>query len=137
MPDTTTTPTQDERNTSCEARIDSELAATAETIAGFWTREERACATNNEERREENFEEMANYVLGVSVERVYTIQMSTGGPGDQFEVSVDSEGDITRIVYRFLDWYDGATRNVSLSTESGKAIERYCAYILEGFGYDQ
>jgi hypothetical protein len=37
-------------------------------------------------------------------------QISTGGPGDQFEFEVDPEDyEVQTITYRFLDWFDGAS----------------------------
>ena len=43
---------------------------------------------------------------------VYMIQFSCGGPSDHFEVFVDSDGDVVKAEYVFLDWYDGARRRV-------------------------
>jgi len=51
-------------------------------------------------------------VLDVSKAIVYTILLSTGGPHDEFRVTVD-HGEIVRIEYRYLDWYDGASRFLS------------------------
>jgi hypothetical protein len=44
---------------------------------------------------------------------VVRVQMSTGGPGDEFEVYIDpNDGEIVKIIYRFLDWFDGAEREL-------------------------
>ncbi len=43
---------------------------------------------------------------------VYRVQMSWGGPSDEFEVFVDEDKEIVRIDYVFKDWFDGARRNL-------------------------
>jgi len=43
---------------------------------------------------------------------VYRIQFSWGGPSDHFEVFCDREGDVEKVEYVFLDWFDGARRRV-------------------------
>ena len=43
---------------------------------------------------------------------MYRVELSYGGPQDYFDVFVSDDGDIERIEYRFLDWFDGATRVV-------------------------
>ena len=41
----------------------------------------------------------------------YRVQMSWGGPGDEFIVTIEGR-DITEISYRFMDWFDGASRQL-------------------------
>jgi len=41
---------------------------------------------------------------------LYRAQISTGGPGDQFELYVDEDGEIAKIAYVFLPWFDRAER---------------------------
>lgn len=50
--------------------------------------------------------------ISMSSRRLITIQFSWGGPSDEFEVTVDEDGDIDRIDYIFKDWWDGARRTL-------------------------
>lgn len=50
--------------------------------------------------------------LAVTTLRVVRIDLSTGGPGDWFEVFVDENNDVTSIVYHFNDWFDHAERTL-------------------------
>lgn len=54
----------------------------------------------------------AELPLGVFEERLITVELSMGGPGDRLECRVDADGDVTRIEYVFLDWFDGARRTL-------------------------
>ncbi len=51
------------------------------------------------------------------------VQMSWGGPSDQFECELDDEGNIDEVKYRFMDWFDGAERTISLSAHP--SLERF------------
>lgn len=65
-----------------------------------------------EELKELGDETIQSYqegILAVDKHVVYFVQLSTGGPGDGFYLTVD-DGEITRIEYEFLDWFDGARR---------------------------
>ena len=58
-------------------------------------------------------ESWSESVLGRDkLHEVYRVQFSWGGPSDHFEVFVDSDGDVIKAEYVFLDWYDGARRKV-------------------------
>ena len=50
--------------------------------------------------------------LSIDLKTVYTILLSTGGPGDELDVTI-SDGEIVRIEYVFKDWYDGARIDVT------------------------
>ena len=56
---------------------------------------------------------MENLLDFRKVHEVYRVQLSTGGPGDDFWLYVDPEDrEIERIEYAFLDWFDGARREL-------------------------
>lgn len=48
--------------------------------------------------------------------RVFRVLLSTGGPGDWFDLEVDDRGDVVGAEYVFQDWYDYAYRQVTDST---------------------
>jgi len=62
--------------------------------------------------------------------RTVTILLSGGGPQDQFELDYDEDGDLIVGRYRFLDWYDGATRR--LSSDRAQLVADTFGVYLEG-----
>ena len=51
-------------------------------------------------------------------EGYYRLQLSWGGPSDEFRIYTDSSKTIHDIEYWYLDWYDGACVNVPKHTIS-------------------
>lgn len=43
----------------------------------------------------------------------FRYQLSWGGPSDEFRFYVDENFNITKIEYAFLDWFDGATKELT------------------------
>lgn len=119
------------RETACEERIDTELASRIEDMAHIVRREERACLVGNEDKREVNFEEWNNYPRSVSKSTLITIQLSWGGPSDEFEVEINEDREIVAIRYRFKDWFDGAMRELSPGSRDWEAAERFLSYLTE------
>lgn len=79
---------------------------------------------------EEATERMWELPLGVSESRVYRIDLSTGGPGDWYEVHADDDKTVTRIVYHFNDWFDHAER--TLDGDEFDAIEEFARRVVPG-----
>ena len=48
----------------------------------------------------------------------FRLQLSWGGPGDEFRIYVDYDKSIDYIEYWYLDWYDGASVRVGSDTDS-------------------
>lgn len=92
------------RQATCEERIDDELAWEIKRIHKIQRRLDKGI--------EDAYDEQSEWPLSIETKRTVVIQVSTGGPGDQFECDVDDEGIIEQVTYRFLDWFDGATRPV-------------------------
>lgn len=63
--------------------------------------------------------------LSVEVIRTVKILLGTGGPGDWFEATIDSDGDITRIEYHFNDWFDHAEINVTDDEDARAFCEQF------------
>lgn len=108
------------REESCEARIAGELASREESIAALYERIDNA----DDDRAAEELDE---YPLSIDKQTVYVVLLSTGGPGDQIEITCDANGDVIRVEYRFLDWFDGAVTTV----EEDSAVYRYAESIAE------
>ncbi|MHA2428652.1 MAG: hypothetical protein ACXADB_11575 [Candidatus Hermodarchaeia archaeon] len=89
---------------TCAERINDQLKGRLEDM-------EPECGVCVDEWCDEHINQ--NSVLWLNRQTVYRIQLSTGGPGDDFFVTIDDGGEITRIEYQFLDWYDGARVEVT------------------------
>ncbi len=98
---------------TCEERIDEHLESRAEDFLGFMN----GMSSDDDDTREETLEEFGNYGLCVDFVEPFTFddqdegylryQLSWGGPGDELRFY---DG---RVEYWFLDWFDGASRDVS------------------------
>jgi hypothetical protein len=64
--------------------------------------------------------------LSVDTKKITTICLSWGGPADYLEVT-HVGADIEKVVYRYSDWYDTATRYVL----EDSALYEYARNIIE------
>ena len=69
------------------------------------------------------------YAAGSSMKRLLTIELSGGGPSSHIEATIDEDGYVERATYHFLDWFDGARRNISKDSH----MFRYVELIAEGY----
>ena len=98
---------------TCEERIGEHLESRADDFLGFMN----GMSSDDDDIREETLEEFSNYGLCVDFVEPFTFddqeegylryQLSWGGPGDELRFYGD------RVEYWFLDWFDGASRDVS------------------------
>jgi hypothetical protein len=103
------------RDKKCEDRIDSHLAGRIADLAEIRARMEDAQAESRWDDADDAQAEYDEFALCMDLKVTAIIQISTGGPGDQFEVDLERgphgwERADTHVTYRFLDWFDGATR---------------------------
>lgn len=112
---TTTQPT-------CADRIAQELADREAQIKAMLEQAEDSEYYGDEEAIHE-------LALSITVEKVATICLSWGGPADYLEITY-GEGGISKMVYRFSDWFDTAT----LEVEKGSYLWNYGVMMLEGIG---
>ena len=78
---------------------------------------------------EQSIEEQEEYQEPLAIDR-YTelrIQLSTGGDGDGYRITIDREGEIVKGVYYWEDW--GVYEEVPLSKEELATISE--AYYIE------
>lgn len=100
---------------TCEDRIGAQLAGRIEDLNRMTDQISDAQAEERWDDAEEAQEELDAFPLSVDLKTTMVVQISTGGPGDQFEIEV-VKGEYgweladTHATYRFLDWFDGATR---------------------------
>jgi hypothetical protein len=121
----------DTRNTSCDERIDANLASRIEDLEGLMNRINGDDVDDGDEAQEE----LDEFALSMELRTTMVVQISTGGPGDQFEIAVVNNGhgwelDADKATYRFLDWFDGSTR-----TTDDPAVMAYLANMVERMSY--
>jgi hypothetical protein len=61
--------------------------------------------------------------LSVMKQTTIIVQMSWGGPSDQFRCEIDEDGNIAEVKYRFMDWFDGAERTINI--DQHPSLERF------------
>lgn len=109
-----------ENTPSCESRIDAELASRIEDLTRLWELyQEDADASDDDLGNMYEyglaFDYVAPYTFTDQAEPYFRYQLSWGGPSDEFRfyASQTSRGWVPyRIEYRFMDWFDGATREL-------------------------
>ena len=106
---TTTQPT-------CAERIADALAREAEAPKEIYS----VIDGNYDEQSEESetqqmdnaYEELYEYALGMNTIKETTITLSWGGPASYLEILHDG-AEITQVTYRFSDWFDTATKEIT------------------------
>ena len=58
----------------------------------------------------------------------FRLQLSWGGPSDEFRIYVDYDKQITHIDYWFLDWGDGASIRVDENSLSYQVCEQFTEF---------
>lgn len=103
------------RQATCKERIGQHLTGRIADIRKLW----KAYQSGQEETDEGSI-----YDYGLSFDYVpaktfngqrvgyWRWQISWGGPSDEFRFYTDGERNLTRIEYRFMDWFDGAGRTL-------------------------
>ena len=69
------------------------------------------------------------YAAGTSIKKLLTIEISGGGPSSHIEAIIDEDGYVEKATYHFLDWFDGARRNI----RKDSFMFRYVELIAEGY----
>lgn len=117
----------------CEDRIDGELKSRVEDLSRIFAvmDGEQIDPEGEIEGYDDALDALDEYPLCVDLKTTMIVQISTGGPGDQFEIEI-IKGDHgwelyeTHATYRFLDWFDGATVRTDDPT-----IMRYMEVMVE------
>lgn len=105
----------DTRNETCEARINSHLAGRIADL-GLLTdimQSDKGVYAGEEIDGETAQDYLNEYALCLDLQVTMKVQLSTGGPGDELEISIERSKYGWRLAedyatYRFLDWGDGA-----------------------------
>ena len=103
------------------------------------TTKEQTCAQRIEEQMKGREEEIKALIsdpdsdwlqddpaLSIDRREVFTICLSWGGPADYIEVTTN-DGEIEKMIYRFSDWFDTATREI----DNDSPLWEYARYQVE------
>lgn len=110
------------RQLSCEERVEGELAKRLADLREMWGRVVAECEEDEFEKRDDVSRELGEYGLcfdyvealddedGEGEGGYFRWQLSWGGPSDEFRFFADYKMELWRVEYRFMDWFDGASR---------------------------
>lgn len=107
----------EERIDTAEARIDAKLAGRIDDITELHkiVDDDEGMIDGEEVDADDAYDRLNSLALDVRVKHTMTVLLSTGDPGDQLEIAIEKgkygwELADDEATYRFLDWFDGATR---------------------------
>ena len=72
------------------------------------------------------YEDLYDYALGINTIKETTITLSWGGPASYLEILHDG-AEITQLTYRFSDWFDTATQEI---TDEESSLYRYAQEMI-------
>jgi hypothetical protein len=106
---------------TCAERIADNLAGEEATLKEIY---ERLDGNSNE--LDEAYSDLYNYALGINTIKETTITLNWGGPASYLEILHDG-AEITRLTYRFSDWFDTATEII---TDQESNLYRYAQEMI-------
>lgn len=100
----------------CEQRIDKELKDRIEDLIKLWKAEQEGEEDPDLGRFNEyglSFDYVAPNTFKEQEQGYFRYQLSWGGPSDEFRFYVNPDLSAYHVEYVFMDWFDGATRELS------------------------
>lgn len=132
---TTSSKEVDAANAKCEARIDHHLQSRLSELRRLW----QGYCDGDEDLIEEfydfglSFDYVTPTTFADQAEGYWRYQLSWGGPSDEFRFFASHWSDPPyRIEYRFMDWFDGAVRELTAETEDGALLRAIWENFQEG-----
>jgi hypothetical protein len=111
------------KEATCSDRIASQLASEEENLREiFRVIDSQGDVVEFEEAQEGLY----NYALGMNTIKETTITLSWGGPASYLEILHDG-AEITQVMYRFSDWFDTATEEI---TDKESNLYRYAQEMI-------
>lgn len=101
---------------TCKERISSHLTDRIKDLRKIWRLEREGKVDPELGAFHEyglSFDYVSKGTFANQKEGYFRYQLSWGGPSDEFRFFTDSEMNLTRIEYWFLDWFDGAHKKLS------------------------
>jgi hypothetical protein len=115
---------------NCAERIADQLASEERNIADIYKvldgESEPAGEASETQTIDEAYSELYNYALGIDTIKQTTITLSWGGPASYLEI-LHRGTEITQVIYRFSDWFDTATQEI---TDTESSLYRYAQEII-------
>jgi hypothetical protein len=111
------------REATCAERIANQLAGEEANLKEIY---QSIDGTGEVKKFEDAQEDLYNYALGMNTIKETTITLSWGGPASYLEILHDG-AEITRLTYRFSDWFDTATEEI---TDKESNLYRYAQEMI-------
>jgi hypothetical protein len=105
-------------NRSCKERIQEQYDREIKAVRTLWNLYQRGEDEGDPDlgtfpEHGLSFDYVAAGTFSDQKEGFFRWQISTGGPGDEFRFYTDAQVKVYCIEYVFLDWWDGATLELS------------------------
>lgn len=115
---------------SCAERIADQLASEERNIGDIYKvldgEVELSGEASETQTIDEAYSDLYNYALGINTIKETTITLSWGGPASYLEILHDGT-EITQLTYRFSDWFDTATQEI---TDEESSLYRYAQEMI-------
>ena len=115
---------------NCAERIADQLASEERNLGDIYKvldgESEPAGEASETQTIDEAYSELYNYALGIDTINQTTITLSWGGPASYLEI-LHRGTEITQLTYRFSDWFDTATQEI---TDTDSALYRYAQEMI-------
>jgi hypothetical protein len=110
---------------NCAERIADQLASEERNLGDIYKvldgESEPAGEASETQTIDEAYSELYDYALGIDTIKQTTITLSWGGPASYLEI-LHRGTEITQVIYRFSDWFDTATQEI---TDTDSSLYRY------------
>lgn len=115
---------------NCAERIANQLASEERNLGDIYKvldgESEPAGEASETQTIDEAYSELYDYALGIDTNQLTTITLSWGGPASYLEI-LHRGTEITQLTYRFSDWFDTATQEI---TDTDSALYRYAQEMI-------
>jgi hypothetical protein len=115
---------------NCAERIADQLASEERNLGDIYKvldgESEPAGEASETQTIDEAYSELYDYALGIDTIKQTTITLSWGGPASYLEI-LHRGTEITQLTYRFSDWFDTATQEI---TDTDSALYRYAQEMI-------
>ncbi len=118
------------KEATCAQRIANQLASEERNIGDIYKvldgESEPIGEASETQTIDEAYSDLYNYALGINTIKETTITLSWGGPASYLEILHDG-AEITKLTYRFSDWFDTATEQI---TDKESNLYRYAQEMI-------
>ena len=118
------------KEATCAERIADQLASEERNLSDIYAVLDGEIKPTEDESEtqtiDEAYSDLYNYALGINTIKETTITFSWGGPASYLEILHDG-AEITRLTYRFSDWFDTATEEI---TDKDSSLYRYAQEMI-------